>query len=434
MHGSRQMSQAIADQVVADLPKALDHQRLACRPAGLGVIGDIQHSCNGIGIAICVLAVLPQRNHATAGAHQEPPTAKKGYTCFMPPGVDFYSVQQTLNVIELMDRAVQELQTDHPINNRLALILIDNAVELLVYRECVGLLKNDEMYQQMGSQIRMRVPTSEMPPEARRIVDKAMTSRERLQGEERELRSKLSFLKRLDRISPAERDFILWIHDHRNRLYHTGLSANEIARAAAGKYFTLCCQLFERLSFSGMISYSSNDHYTATTRRYFFAGHSDKVALLSKESLLNVIAELRAQCPGDIAQLPDALAQHAVARIGEIEEGFNFILQNSHPGATADKVLVNIQSWFYRLLDDKPYRFSRVSHRTHKDRRAATSLPLDRWKRRANAIGKEGNAFRAVMIYEALRRDLVCIEEIILFSAARIDERIQIEIDIARGK
>ena len=39
-------------------------------------------------------------------------------------------------IVEQLDRAVRELETDHPINNRLALILIDNTAELIIHRRC----------------------------------------------------------------------------------------------------------------------------------------------------------------------------------------------------------------------------------------------------------------------------------------------------------
>ena len=45
-----------------------------------------------------------------------------------------------LTVVEQLDRAARELETDHPINNRLALILVDNATELILHRQCTDYL------------------------------------------------------------------------------------------------------------------------------------------------------------------------------------------------------------------------------------------------------------------------------------------------------
>lgn len=39
-------------------------------------------------------------------------------------------------IIEQLDMAIAEIAIDQPINSRLALILIDNATELLIHRSC----------------------------------------------------------------------------------------------------------------------------------------------------------------------------------------------------------------------------------------------------------------------------------------------------------
>ena len=44
-------------------------------------------------------------------------------------------MRYVITIVEQLDRAAAELTTDHPINNRLALILIDNATELILHRQ-----------------------------------------------------------------------------------------------------------------------------------------------------------------------------------------------------------------------------------------------------------------------------------------------------------
>ena len=43
-------------------------------------------------------------------------------------------MKYVITIVEQLDRAAGELVSDHPINNRLALILIDNATELILHR------------------------------------------------------------------------------------------------------------------------------------------------------------------------------------------------------------------------------------------------------------------------------------------------------------
>ena len=51
-----------------------------------------------------------------------------------------------MTVVEQLDRAAGELRTDHPINNRLALILVDNATELVIERRCSDHVREDKEY------------------------------------------------------------------------------------------------------------------------------------------------------------------------------------------------------------------------------------------------------------------------------------------------
>ena len=55
-------------------------------------------------------------------------------------------MQELLIIVEQLDRASSELLTDHPINNRMALILIDNATELMLHGQCASHLECDNTY------------------------------------------------------------------------------------------------------------------------------------------------------------------------------------------------------------------------------------------------------------------------------------------------
>lgn len=55
-------------------------------------------------------------------------------------------LEHTLTIVEQLHRATEELRTDHPTNNRLALILIDNAVELIVHHHCMDRLERNEWW------------------------------------------------------------------------------------------------------------------------------------------------------------------------------------------------------------------------------------------------------------------------------------------------
>ena len=92
-------------------------------------------------------------------------------------------MQELLTVVEQLDRASTELLTDHPINNRLALILIDNATELMLHGQCTSHLEGDSMYFPMlksYESILERHPEADVSGPMNDIAKHVLTPRQRL--------------------------------------------------------------------------------------------------------------------------------------------------------------------------------------------------------------------------------------------------------------
>ena len=214
-------------------------------------------------------------------------------------------MKYVLTVVEQLDRAIDELSTDHPINNRLALILIDNATELVLHRRCT-----DHLY---GERLLRR-----LQPKQRRLANG------------RYLRDKLKVLEQLGDITGAERRFVNIAHHYRNELYHAGLQHDDITRAISGHYFLLCCDLFARLKPYG-ISQSSTDRYTAIAKRYLSV-RNGWIAFsgLGNRELVEVLAEkLQGARPEQIPDLAETLAESARRAIGDIEDALAFVVRDN---------------------------------------------------------------------------------------------------------
>jgi hypothetical protein len=65
-------------------------------------------------------------------------------------------MRYVMPIVEQLDRAAQELAIDHPINNRLALILIDNATELILHGRCTDQIEEDKERRKYGGEGRLR--------------------------------------------------------------------------------------------------------------------------------------------------------------------------------------------------------------------------------------------------------------------------------------
>lgn len=131
-------------------------------------------------------------------------------------------------VVEQLDRAATELSVDHPLNARIALILVDNAAELIIHRRCNDLVRADR---------RLSNPTL-TPAKRRAILGHSFDE-------------KIKFLRRNGELSEGERHFIGELHSHRNALYHVGLTNDDIIRPLAVTYFELACDLLPRTASVG---------------------------------------------------------------------------------------------------------------------------------------------------------------------------------------
>lgn len=329
-------------------------------------------------------------------------------------------MRYTLTVVEQLDRAASELAVDHPINNRLALILVDNATELVLHRRCTDHVQWDRTLRKLDPKQR------------------AMARGNFIEG-------KLKVLEVLGDITHPERRFISSAHQYRNELYHVGLKHDDIIRAMAGQYFQLCCDLFVRLKPAWRMQ-SSTDRFTEVAERYL-PKRNGKIDFLAAENS-ELADKLRSALPDGIERLQLSLATSARTSAEAVADAFDFVVQDNPGGHGETEVLQNVQ-WhldFTRALEregvegswidpgylDEVKRVRTALEATWRQRHA--SLPTENWLQRAGAIEAESDPLTAMDLYRALRSDMAYLEDAIMTAAGELDAWIQSEIDRARGK
>ena len=360
-------------------------------------------------------------------------------------------MRHVLTIVEQLDRAATELITDHPINNRLSLILIDNATEVILHRQCSGRLEFDKVMSRLSDAMQSIVQRRPSESDLRSSEDSAkprLTPKQRAQAGGKSLDGKLKVLEYLGDIGATERRFITIAHEYRNELYHVGLSHDHIIRAIAGRYFLLCCDLFVRMAsgggFFGRV-YSSDDEYTEVAKRYF--PKSGPLGALDVEN--ETLAEkLRCALPPAIPSLAETLADSARQYVSEIVDSCAFLVRDNPFGYDESEILETAQ-WLRDLADaleregidglwvDSNYRqeYFRVAIKMNATwEQRHTGIPTARWMARADAIEHESDPFIAMDLYQSLRNDMTYLEDSIQRAAEDLDRWIQQEIDIRRGK
>ncbi|WP_244814125.1 hypothetical protein [Caballeronia sp. Lep1P3] len=130
--------------------------------------------------------------------------------------------------VEQLDRAAEEMRVGTDVGNRLALILVDNVIELMLHRYCESRFGWAGM---MAS------------PDAPQRYSRA--SKARVLGNRFD--EKVRFVRAENRLSEIEANFVGLCHKYRNEAYHVGLSRENILFPVAALYHELACELFLRL-------------------------------------------------------------------------------------------------------------------------------------------------------------------------------------------
>ncbi len=353
-----------------------------------------------------------------------------------------------LTIVEQLDRAARELSTDHPINNRLALVLIDNATELVVHRQCTDRLERDNFWAGMHKAtqaIAKDIPEAEIDDDSTVVL---LRPKQRAKIRGRHLKPKLHVLEEMGDLTGVERQFIAIVHNYRNELYHVGLRHDAIVRAIAGQYFLLCCDLFVRMGELSFFkhSWSSSDEYTSVARQYLPTRNGEiDFASVDKGPLAD---KLRSALPDGLPDLSARLADSAHKCILEVKRAFDFLVQENPFGFDTENML-EVAQWQHDLAKaiqkedlvghwiDADYRESHAQiaadlEADWKQRHAV--IPIESWTRRATALANETDPLRAMGRYKSLRSSMAYLEESIMSAAADLDQWIQMEIDKARGK
>ena len=361
-------------------------------------------------------------------------------------------LEHTLTTVEQLHRATEELRTDHPTNNRLALILIDNAVELIVHHHCMDRLKKNEWWSRvaMAKQAigRTRPPGSDNSDLDAISDTPVMTEKQQRAAKGKHLDQKLKLLASVGDIAALERRFVTMAHDYRNELYHVGLAHNEIIRPIAGQYFRLSCDLFTRLGNLGSWTLGGSPREIRTEIAKLYLPTEDGGPMWFRVDKEEVAGRLRRTLPDEIPNLSKSLEESAETHIIKAKEDFDY-MDGENPLGLHDSELLEFIQWEYELQEELERQnvdgvwwdpeYLRNVLRVEGELRPTwtqrhTSLPIEGWFRQADRIGQTDDPIVAMHLYGLLMENMSYISDVIKASAESLDKWQQDELDRIRGK
>jgi hypothetical protein len=322
-------------------------------------------------------------------------------------------METLLPMAEQLDRVAVELRLDHPIHNRLAIILIDNAVELMV-REAVW------VQTALGGDMQ------------------GMTAKHFKNAHSRNIAERLSVLVFVGELTSLEAEFIKAAHAHRNAAYHEGADHQAYLRQLAFHYYEFACAYLVRFS-KAFYSWSSRFEFTDIGRRYF-EGSRESDELMGKIDRTKLATLLLDQLPAPREQsLQDALADDLEDDRQQVASGLRFMIENTPAKTTTSYILAKAQFDWARedalrkhgldgTLFDTPRRTeavrfanANVKNFTPKYR----AIPHGSWSQSIRRIRACADPHEAMVLFQKTRRRMEFLGDAIGHAVMRLENELE---------
>jgi hypothetical protein len=309
---------------------------------------------------------------------------------------------------------------------RLALLLLDNASEVLMYRAVTEELTWHDYKSRIFSRARDVMSAEELEAFRTEMGYSPLSSKERktlLQNYNAKV-DFLSALKKEGQIPVPLGGVLKAFHRYRNEAYHRDRVRKETIRPVVMVFFDIVADLILVLK-PGSMSYSSIDDWAEFYERYGFE-YPHQVL----DGLTKIVDALKKDMCPDIGAIAGDLSDHIESRVDEVEDALNFLSKDSGAGFSIEEELRRVQFW--AEFDCVPHNRDEERFRTY-----APPITLEtfaEWRRQGNQLRDEADKLRLFLRFAQIEASIEPIEERIHEAAGLLDEAIQFEIDRARGK
>ena len=306
---------------------------------------------------------------------------------------------------------------------RLAFLLLDNAVEVMLHREVESETSLQDVNVAMQVQMhRIQSFHGDRPEfmalmsdiEARVITDRKMGDLEE------RFRTKVNFLAERKRLDPPVATIVKKLHRYRNDLYHRLQLRREVLEPATLIYFDVACAVLANWHFQR--SWSSTESYEDLAR-FGVTTH----ALFDEDITAHVASQLRDSVGMHVSAIRTALSDHLDGRLDDLEETVSMV-RAAMPDEydDPDDVYRIVQGdWKNELLPPSELR-------KHRFPVLGRKLPL--WRRQVASLTDISERYAMYARYAAIEDDFESFEAEASALYEAIDRLVQQAVDEERGK
>jgi hypothetical protein len=322
-----------------------------------------------------------------------------------------------------LDEARRYIEDGRPEHLRLAFLLLDNAAEIQMVRRIKEDLQHDDFKEKIRNNTLSLAGQGTLPETLQELIDWVPLTRAERSKLDRFFDEKVDYMagkgKHLD---VALAGPLKHLHKYRNEAYHHAKIRTETIRTAALLLLEINCQMVLAVS-PGPRSISSDDDYSWLEQRF----NVDRFAF--RLDLPSIADQIRSGLlPSDNA-VASALADHLRDRLSLLHDALDFIVENSE---LSSKEAALKESQFYAEARRTAELLQKPAVNAFVPTYSLRSI--QEMETQLSQIRSAPNRLNAFDRFAAVERALEPVETCVNELAWKIDEAIQLAIDIARGK
>jgi hypothetical protein len=309
---------------------------------------------------------------------------------------------------------------------RLAFLLLDNAAEIQMDRRIKDDLNHDEIWEHLRNSIletAAQRPHEPIPQSLQEFVDWIPLTRSEKLKLDRFYDEKIAYMVgRGGHLNASLAGPLKHLHKYRNEAYHRAKIRPETIRTATLILLEINCQMLLTV-YPGGRTMASDEDYS------WLEGSFGIRFLYSDEKLSNVVDEIRSGLLPTDESVANILADHLQDRFAQLDESLDFIVESSGQAANKEEALRESQYYAERQRSTGPQTPPANTFVPKYTLQSIEALTI-----KLPQVRSAPSRLAAFSQFATIEQELEPVEEYVYALAARIDEAIQMAVDIARGK
>lgn len=327
-------------------------------------------------------------------------------------------------IVGQLDLAAELLHAQHPTQSRLALILVDNAVEYVLHRYAVDYFRFNPV-------------SGGLPVEERREQYK---ERAKVRGQH--LKPKITFALGKNAITKDQARFVRNVHEFRNQAYHAGLVHDPIITELATAYYSLFCQMLPNLA-PRMISVKFGASFSPRVECHI--SREARLRLPTREGVDLIVSSLKHALPQPKRTLAEACRSSLAGRLDDVRSLIDHLVRNDTTAKSAEHLILDTQFWtdFWARAPEEGFtlrdtgfggvvvdpsqkkQWEEVTTHMRTSWRPRVSVQtLERWDRRISGLTSESIPGKLLQKYCKLESEIEPFEQMISRRCAAYDQHI----------